>query len=880
MKKILTGIDLEVKPGELVVVSGPVGVGKSTLLEGLLFEVPLIGGSLGMAPCCRVAMSPQEPWIMAGTLRENIIFESPFDAERLEAVLDACALRPDVEQLPGGLNTEIGEKGVNLSGGQKARVSLARACYCKADLVLLDDPLSAVDPAVSQHLFESCIKRWLTEENGCAVVLVTHQRQFLHSANKIVLLQGNDSTGVGTIKDQGSFDELLSRGLVENMAASIELADIDGEELDFANIGGDGSTTVSTAPKMSKSGEVKLNKSSGPSLTVLEDRETGVVSKETWIAYLTASGTWLAIFVIFLFACGQVSLLLADWWLFVWAKAPNQESPQLLGIFIFLCVSTVVVSFLRSIIFFFTTLKASSELHNLAARRLFASPLSFFAATPAGRIVNRFSADLGQVDEQLATCLFDTLQISCLTGAGLCVACVVFPPIALLVPAIFSTMYYLRGYTTVSMRELKRLDGTSRSPVYSAFRAALQGLVCIRAYGRQAQSQRAFVSRLNKNAKTWFWWLIVNRWFGFWLDIMCFIVLSCTAFVAVAMRSSVPPGLIGLALVYVLGLSGMFQYMMRQSTLVETYMTSVERLNHYAHRLPAEEFSMDQALRDGNDRAARALGAAGSSEVATSGRLMKDVGPSWPSRGGIVLKDLRVRYRRDLPEVIKGISVAIEPGSKVGVCGRTGSGKSSLLLAFSRLNEICGGGVVLDGIDTAHVTLPRLRKAIAVIPQEPHLFSGTIRFNLDPFQEYDDADVWAALESARLRSFVETAPGGLSTPVSEGGGNWSAGQRQLLSIARAILHRRRVVLLDEATASVDYEADQAIQAMLRSAEAFRGCTLIVIAHRIETIIDSDQVLVLDNGILAESGPPQELIAQGGVFSGMVATSRNTSKGHI
>ena len=1328
---VVAGVTCGAARGEVVVVCGPVGCGKSTLLDGLLGEADLLGGACALRGSA--ALSPQEPWVMAGSLLSNILFGEPLDAERLASVVAACALGPDIDQLPDGLDTEIGEKGVNLSGGQKARVSLARACYARAEVVLLDDPLSAVDPAVAKHLFNAAIVGWLATTNRAAVVLVTHQRQFLKFADKVLLLgaeecfdlyessadgfrgtyaevatherlvvgraaravkggvvgarllaagpalatsaaaaaavdgavDGTDSlrvvsnpiallptssthlsapasapasaVAVAGVSSEGGSEggsevagaslgavsagggklparaltfkaaakavqatvKLSSglRGSLEEMqaahvaaaatataalrafltspalglsAAQVEaflafgvesLEDLldasivneasltgdiglsqaeaarllavlqrqaeanarvttggaptatigdesDGEgdaaahaacageagaehasvaaapraavakahRLTYFERAGDGALVPRTVaafrpgPLLSAAqaearqarraareaagrvarradGSVGLvgrvvgfgtfaelkaagllaalgpmgdegggdgaeegdgNGAEGPDavaedgaakndeggtdvaagaadgtkgkavsgftqLVGAEDREVGLVKRSTWVNYVTASGPGLAATVLLLFVLGQATLVAGDAWLLVWAtaddRADGKADPRYFFTFAGLAAATTAVSFARALLFFHTTLRASSALHRDAAARLFGAPLSFFAATPAGRIVNRFSSDLAQVDEQLAVAIFDTLQIACMAAAGVIVSCAVLPPVLLVVPPVLYTMGWLRQYTTASMRELKRLDGTSRSPVYVKFRAALVGLACIRAYGRQQATQASFQASLDRNAKAWYWWLIANRWFGFWLDVLCFLVVGVTALLAVAMRDSVRPGLIGLALVYVLSLSGMFQYMMRQTALVETYMTSVERLSHYANELEPEEVSLAAAVEDGDRRhplprrppgepgaaptyytrtvaggplVARAagdcgvdlgggdiinghdeaaqpayferladgtlaprtaltqtlaqlnlrpvpprprafVGSGGGARGATSLSSSSSSSSSWPLHGALTFDGLRVRYRRDLPEVITGLNAVIPGGAKVGVVGRTGSGKSSLLLALSRLNEVCGGRVLVDGVDSCSVGLRTLRQAIAVIPQQPHLFSGSVRFNLDPFGEFSDAAVWEALAHARLRAFVSEAPGGLDAAVSEGGGNWSAGQRQLLSIARALLHKRKIVLLDEATASVDHEADAAIQHMLRSSDSpFKEATLVVIAHRIATVVDSDLILVMDQGRLAEFGPPDALLDPAkhpnGLFAALVAASRGKAKG--
>mmetsp|Transcript_10048 Transcript_10048/g.29784 ORF Transcript_10048/g.29784 Transcript_10048/m.29784 type:complete len:1189 (-) Transcript_10048:81-3647(-) len=874
----LDRVTVYARRGELTMVNGAVGSGKTALLSAVLGELRCtepgrvtVAGSLGYCP--------QEPWILSGSLRSNVLFNAPYDAERFERVLTACALDVDAAQLPDGVHTEIGEKGVNLSGGQKARVSLARACYAGADLVLLDDPLAAVDPEVAAHLFRACVLDWLLRDCGAAVVLVTHQEQFEPYANTVLRLAPGGATEalVSQTPQQFSAAEARQRGRApseEERASWSESRPRRGDAGD-GDKGGDGGDGDGSGPTATT---VKLVQK--------EERELGEVKLSTWLAYIRACGPLVFSAAFFMMALGQASLMATDYYLKVWTEADDQRDGRIIGIYGALCGVTFVLAFARTTAFFRSTLRASSALHDGALRSVLQAPLYFFAATPLGRILNRFSSDLNQTDELLAMAMYDTAAIALASAGAVILGCIVMPWLALLMPFVLYVFVRVRNFATRSMRELKRMDNIHKSPVYSSFASALAGVVPIRAYGRQDETDAQFQERLEAGARPWFWWLVANRWIGFNLDMLVSVIVAALAFLVVALRDSLDPALAGFALAYIIGLGGVFQYMVRMSALVETYMSSTERLVHYATQLPQEAVAVDgdeadvplaQTDANGDDDADPEDGVA----VDAAGVRLLDVAAAWPPRGGVKIRDLKVRYRSDLPTVLKGIDVDIPAGAKVGVCGRTGSGKSSMLLSLARLNEVEAGTIAIDGVDTGRVPLQRLRRGLAVIPQEPHLFSGTLRFNMDPFAEYTDADIEDALRTVSLGDAADGAGGddaaaaalSLTSKIEEAGSNLSQGQRQLLSLARALLRRRRLVLLDEATAAVDFATDARIQKALREAEGFRGATCVIIAHRVRTIIDADLIIVLDDGRVAEVGPPEELRNRpGGVFAAMVKES--------
>ena len=866
------GATFEASAGQLVAVAGAVGAGKSALLQGLLGELHLArDGGAARIRAEAVAYSPQAPWIITGDVLSNIVFNAEFEMERFLRVLHACDLVKDVRDLPDGIFTEIGEKGVNLSGGQKARISMARAAYSSAPVVFLDDPLAAVDPAVAGVLFHACIRDLLVREQGRTVLLVTHQEQFFRHADKV--LRVGDGGRVLACEEPAPAEDAARRPAPPPFDAARAL-----EDPAFANV---------RLERAAREGSEKPVESAERVVRLVEkeDRAFGKVSSGTVLGYLRSGGLALSGVVVLLFLLGQASMMLSDYWLKEWAEADDQRAFRFLGVFLALTLATVALSFAKSILFFRVTLKCSSVIHNNAFHSVIRAPLHFFDATPKGRILNRFSSDIAQADELLAASIYEVLNIGTNAVGAVLLGCVVVPWLLLLMPLLLLAFVRIRNFSVRSMRELKRMDQVHKSPVFSGFTSALQGLVPIRAYRYGAQADAAFVQRLEEGARPWFFWLVCNRWVGFWLDIMVTVIVTALAFLVVALRESLDPALAGFALVYIIGLSGVFQYMVRQSALVESYLTSVERLLFYATGIPQEPVD------------AAAPGAGGA-------KVRSADGSAFPS-GALALEDLSVRYRGDLPLVLSGVSLSVPAGTRLGVVGRTGSGKSSLLLSIARLNEVCGGAVRIGGVDAGALDLADLRRSIAVIPQESHLFTGTLRFNLDPFDDFTDAQMWEALRTVQLHEWAARAAaaapeerkaqdgadagagadadaealragaaprGGLDYAVEEGGANLSGGQRQLINLARALMRRRRLVLMDEATAAVDFETDRVIQAAIRESPNFAGATIVTIAHRLQTVLASDLILVLDQGRVAELGPPAELAARGGIFAGMMAES--------
>ncbi|CAI6007087.1 unnamed protein product [Closterium sp. NIES-65] len=812
-------------------VNGEVGAGKSTLLAGILGDAELMGGEL-VCRAEKIAYAAQKPFVMAGSLKDNIIFGRPFQAELYNQVLDACALRRDIANWPRGDLTEIGERGVNLSGGQKARVGLARAAYAAdAALLLLDDPLSAVDPAVGRHLFEQCIRGVMS---GRPRIVVTHQLQYLPSCDRVLVLDGGKPVALGPYADLASqvdFQGLLGgderegdegEGGVEGLGEEDDLLAAGGAEVgDGRENGGVGEGGARLQHQcLFTVGEDGDEEDTGgdatEGLVQKEKKEEGMVSLRVYLGYAKRVGVWQSLLLVLLLAVGQTLACAGDWFLAFWSQKKDQSGPYR-PIYTALVLTGVVTSFVRSGLFFRWCVRAASRIHSAMLACVLGSPLAFFHANPIGRILNRFSADQGILDDLLPFTLFNYLQTLSLAVGAIVMVALGVPWILIPMALLFLLFLRLRYVFLCTSREAKRLEAVTRSPVYAHYAATIQGLTTIRAFGAQQQSATIFHRLLNANGRAFYCWLAASRWLAFRLDTIVSAVVFLVATLAVALRTTLPPGLVALALSYTLQMSGMLQWAVRQGAEVENMFTGVERALEYTH-LPQEE-----GLED--------------------------------------------------------VSFQLQGGEKCGVVGRTGAGKSTLMLALFRLVQPSGGCILIDGVDTATISLTRLRRNVMAIPQDPVLFGSSLRFNLDPFNQHPDAALWEALDAVQLRGKAGGLQRGLEASMSEFGENFSVGQRQLVCLARAVLHRSRILLMDEATANVDMATDALIQTTIR--RQFAASTVITIAHRLHTIIDADKVLVLEQGRVVQFGSPQQLAADRvGSFSRMISNTGRSSEASL
>lgn len=924
----LRNLTYQVKAGELLVIVGRVGSGKSSVLMSILGELPLAAGRMQIRG--RLSYASQEAWIFAGTVRENILFGRNFQEARYKQVLHVCCLDRDITLFPQGDETIVGERGVSLSGGQKARINLARAIYYDADIYLLDDPLSAVDTVVAKHIFNECIRGYLKDK---AVLLATHQTQFVRKDTKVLFLQEGHQVSCRGYADNKDLQLFIGSNWEKSdsesaMSSAKHTRRVGGRLLpaDGSRTTRISSTTQSTSlmkpiqqtageqqqdgdnrddkrpllesrqetqddSKRSPSGSDKSD-ASGSVTGSLDSGDEGAnngpgkisgeapvkqyvesISNQTigcsiYWHYLKSCSAPLLIFIVAISNLGtQLLFNGSDFWLSYWTdteqrKAANGGSsdypPVTLTdtltletnaiVYTVLIAGLFCLTLLRTTCFFITCMRSSINLHTSLFKSVLKAPINFFDHNPIGILLNRVSRDMGIVDDLLPPTAFDTIEIFINVMGILITVVVIYPASALPALALCGTVILIRTLYTRTVRSIKSIEGVTRSPVFSHLAASLNGLATIRAFGAEPEFERRFDQYQDVHSSAWFLFVSASRWLGCSLD---WLSLGYIAIVTIVMSLTVGAttgSQIGLAISSALALSGSFQWGIRQSTELESQMTSVARIREFSE-LPEEP---PRYSPPGSDPPP----------------------PSWPERGQIEFQQVNLRYFENEEPVLKGLTFKIHAGEKIGIVGRTGAGKSSIIAVLFRLTEP-EGSVLIDGIDTKAIGLHELRKRLSIIPQEPILFNGPIRRNLDPFQEYDDLDMWRALEHVKLDEVVRNLPGGLDAELSEGGGNFSVGERQLICLARAVLRKNRIIVMDEATANVDPDTDKFIQRTIN--ETFVDCTRLTIAHRLNTIMDSDRVLVMDAGQVKEFDTPWLLLqreGEGGYFANMV---RNTGK---
>uniref|UniRef100_A0AAX7U9R2 ATP-binding cassette, sub-family C (CFTR/MRP), member 12 n=1 Tax=Astatotilapia calliptera TaxID=8154 RepID=A0AAX7U9R2_ASTCA len=803
----LRNISFTLPKGKLLGVCGNVGSGKTSLICSILEQMYLLQGSITADGT--FAYVCQQAWIFHGTVRENILMGEPFDQARYDRVVDVCSLRADLSILQYGDQAEIGERGLNLSGGQKQRISLARAVYSNRDIFLLDDPLSAVDAYVGKHIFEECIKK---ELRGKSIILVTHELQYLEFCDEILVLDN------GTVWESGNHRDLMrANGRYTQLISTYQME------------------------------ESKVRVSSK------------LVMHKLFIVVTGYTVSFIILLNMFLLAGSTV---FSNWWFSFWMASGDGSSSNTTAvqgeisqnphlhfyqvIYAATVVVIVVLSIVKSIIYTYFTLKASStdELF-VFLLQIIDSPMSFFDTTPTGRLLNRFSKDQDEVETVLPLVMDSFLQCSLLVASTVVVISVIFP--AMLVVGVIMAAFL--AFTVFvfqrSIRHMKNLENISRSPWFSLTTSTLHGLSTIHAYSRRDSLVEQFNILTDINSKYLFMFNAGTRAFAFCLELMAATTtLFVALFVVLSSNDLISPSLKGLAISYSLQLTGMLQYVARLSIEVEARFDSAKRLQEYDCRSEAPRHVKETQIPQ-----------------------------DWPSSGGITFVDYKMRYRENAPIVLNGIDFHIQPGEKLGIVGRTGSGKSSLGVALFRLVEPAAGTILIDGVDIMSIGLQDLRSKLSVIPQDPVLFVGTVRYNLDPFNKYTDEEIWAALEKSYMKDSISKLEGTLEAHVMENGENFSVGQRQLICMARALLRNSKIILLDEATASIDAETDALIQNTIQ--EALRNSTMLTIAHRLSTVMQADRILVMDNGQVAELDDPNTLKQKPFSMFSLLLTASNT-----
>ncbi|OWM63830.1 ABC transporter C family member 12-like isoform X2 [Punica granatum] len=847
-KPTLSNINLEIPVGSLVAIVGGTGEGKTSLISAMLGELPAVADNTRVTIRGTVAYVPQVSWIFNATVRGNILFGSDFVAEKYWKAVEVTALQHDLDLLPGRDLTEIGERGVNISGGQKQRVSMARAVYSDSDVYIFDDPLSALDAHVARQVFNSCMKEKL---QGKTRVLVTNQLHFLPQVDRIILISE------GTVKEDGTFEELSKNGvlfkkLMENAGKMEE--EVEDEKDDQISEEKSLKTSIENevAEQPKNAGYGKKGKGGKSVLIKKEERETGVVSWNVLMRYKNAvGGLWVVAVLFTCYVLTEVLRVSSSTWLSFWtdqSKSENYRPTKYIIVYALLSSGQVTVTLTNSYWLIISSLRAARRLHDSMLQAILRAPMLFFHTNPTGRLINRFAKDLGDIDRNVANFMNMFLgQVWQLLSTFVLIGIVSTISLWAIMPSLI-LFYAAYLYYQTTSREVKRLDSITRSPVYAQFGEALNGLSSIRAY--KAHDRMADISgkAMDYNIQFTLVNISSNRWLTIRLETLGGMMIWLTATFAVmqtqnAENQAIFASTMGLLLSYTLNITNLMSGVLRQASRAENSLNAVERVGTYID-LPSEA----PAVIEGNRPP-----------------------PGWPSSGLIKFEDVVLRYRPELPPVLHGISFDISPREKVGIVGRTGAGKSSMLNALFRIVEMEKGRILIDGCDVAKFGLMDLRKVLSIIPQSPVLFSGTVRFNLDPFNEHSDADLWEALERAHLKDVIRRTSFGLDAEVSEGGENFSVGQRQLLSLARALLRRSKILVLDEATAAVDVRTDALIQKTIR--EEFNSCTMLTIAHRLNTIIDSDRILVLDAGKVLEHDTPEKLLQnEASAFSKMVQST--------
>ncbi|XP_050673788.1 multidrug resistance-associated protein 1 isoform X2 [Leptidea sinapis] len=857
---ILKNINLQVPKGHMVAVVGAVGSGKSSLLSALLGEMNKISGRVNTYGSN--ALVTQQAWIQNATLQDNILFGKPLDKAKYNNVIDMCALKTDFDVLPGGDQTEIGEKGINLSGGQKQRVSLARAVYYDADNYFLDDPLSAVDSHVGKHIFEKVIG-----PNGLLKdktrVWVTHNVSYLAQCDLVMVLRDGEISEVGTyqqlLEKKGAFAEFLLHHLSDAEKTSPEELDELKQDLE-SKLGTEFQNKLQRARSLSestseseqpaagdRSGSMKRKTPDGATPNELKEKnklieaekaETGSVKWAVYKHYLTSVGVMAAVITIVMNLVLQVFQVGSNYWLAMWSNdasmlvngtVDKSRRDLYLGVYGGLGIGQVVAVSVSSLTLYLGALAAARALHSqLLSSVLHAPSIGFFDCTPTGRVLNRFSKDVDVLDNTLPMTLRG--WTACFFGVlgTLFVISMSTPTFMAVVLPIGVVYYVIQRFYVATSRQLKRLESVSRSPIYSHFGESITGASTIRAFGVTERFVEESERGVDHNQLCYYPSCIANRWLAIRLEMVGNLIIFFAALFAVLARDTINPGLVGLSVSYALQITQTLNWLVRMTSEVETNIVAVERIKEYA------ETKQEAAWTVGTGP-----------------------GSTWPETGAIQLDGLTLCYREGEP-VLKELTCSVAPREKLGIVGRTGAGKSTLTLGLFRIVEASSGRILIDGIDISSLGLQQLRSRITIIPQDPVLFSGTLRMNLDPFQTYSDDDIWRSLRHAHLESFVRGLPAGLLNEVSEGGENLSVGQRQLVCLARALLRKTPLLVLDEATAAVDLETDELIQKTIRS--EFASCTVLTIAHRLNTILDSTRVMVLDKGQLVEYAPPDQLLA--------------------
>ncbi|XP_073709543.1 ATP-binding cassette sub-family C member 8 isoform X1 [Misgurnus anguillicaudatus] len=884
----LTNINIKVPFGQLTMIVGQVGSGKSSLLLAALGEMKKISGSItwnslpksdsddDLSIHCMNARQPpgkrgpvgyisQRPWLLNGTIEENILFDMTPSEKRYKEVIEVCQLQPDIDTLPQGDQTVIGERGIILSGGCGQRISIARALYQHTNVVFLDDPFSALDIHLSDHLMHEGILKFLKKEKR-TVVLVTHKLQYLPNADWIIAMRDGTVQTQGSLKDiQLAEPELFEQWITlmnrQNKENSTELRRKSFRRATY-------STDTLATEDEDEAADVTVSEAKDSSIGTDEDslraelRHRTTIPWSSFATYLRAAGLLLLPMLV-LSQLTKHSLMVAiDFWIAQWTSHVIAASTErnctitqdcefshssYLQVFCVLCVLGIVLCLVTSLAMEWTGLRVARELHCILLRTTVLAPMRLFETTPLGNILNRFSTDTNTIDQHIPVtmeCLSRSLLL-CVSAVG--VISYVTPVFLIALLPLAIACYFIQKYFRVASRDLQQLEDSTELPLLSHYSQTIQGLTTIRAFRHEQKFKKKLLEHTDANNISSLFLSAANCWLEVRMEyIGAFVVLiAAVASISNALYRQLSAGLVGLGLTYALMVSNFLNWIVRNLADMEVQLGCVKRVNSLINTQP---------------------------ETYDGLMTPAQIPAGWPKYGEIQIKNLSVRYDSSLKPVLRHVNAHIKPGQKVGICGRTGSGKSSFSLALFRLVDTFEGQIIIDGIDIAKLPLHSLRSKFSIILQDPVLFSGTIRFNLDPERKATDKMLWEALEIAQLMPVVKALPGGLDAMVTEGGENFSQGQRQLFCLARAFVRKSSILIMDEATASIDMATESILQKVVMTAFADR--TVVTIAHRVHTILGSDVVIVMKHGAILEYDEPDVLLDQkDSVFSAFVRADK-------
>lgn len=805
----LRNISVNIKQNALVMVVGVVGSGKSSLLLALMGEMTQMAGVRNIQG--KFSYAGQRPWIQNTTIRKNIMFYDAMDNQRYNDVIRVSHLTDDLTMFPNKDDTEIGEFGITVSGGQKARVSVARALYRhEREILLLDDPLSALDVHTAHGVFQDAILTYAS--NRTRILVLNSHYQLLEKATNVIVM---DNGKIGAI---GSYHDIIEQ--YPQYKAITNPQQVPSTSLSLSEV------SVDEMPRSTVNGEKEK-----------EDRVEGAVSRSTYIKYFESSGlNGFLVFssIILLFSLAQLSQAFSDFWIGQWAKNDGNWLYESIYYYIIIVVLTGILVGIRSAYFIGIAMLCSRKLHDFVFGCVLRAKVNlFFDITPVGRILNRFSRDLDQIDSTLPIYYSTFLQFL-FQVIAVFIVCAWTVPIALVVYVPMGIAFrYLQLYYQRTSREIKRLDGITRSPILNMFSESIVGLPMVRAFDMQKRYCSLMATLVDNNTRFFFIFGAAGRWLAMRLDWVSSVLIVTVSAAVLATKDSVNIALAGLAMVYAVQLTTFLQRMVWLANATENTMTAVERLDYYS-QLPFEDDPSQS----------------------------KDVPPQ---EGRLQLINVCMRYRPGLDLVLVDINLDISPGEKINIIGKSGSGKSSLIAALFRFADCeAMSSILINSVDSRNLSRFALRRQMCIVPQDPMLFGGSLRSNLDPFNDHSDLEVWNALALVQLNELIKTWEFGLDSNIAEMGDNLSVGQRQLVCIARALLREASIVVLDEATASVDMESEK-----MMHGNFFVNKTVISIAHRLNNIMQCDRVVVMDAGRIIECDAPSILYSQDSMFRKMM-----------